>query len=260
MGPPLCLPRGATESLDIAGGRPGGRDGRARRGGPGRLDDGDRHLPALWWHEAAGDLTRTELATALGIGQPHAAVRLQRMRAQLETARAIVRALAESPRCDGLATVVEGWNGVAGRCGASGCPGTSATAPAAAATGAGSSRRSGCCTGSARSPCRPCSRRRRCPVRPCSAPCSSCSSTRPPRSRPWPWRPAAASRTPCTRRRPSTRRPPCPHRSHPPRPRTSCATTPPGTTSTTASPTAATARPCSSPTTPPSATAPPASP
>ncbi|MEU0553714.1 sigma-70 family RNA polymerase sigma factor [Dactylosporangium sp. NPDC006015] len=77
------------------------------------LDDGDRHLLALWWHEAAGDLTRTELAAALGIGQPHAAVRLQRMKAQLETARAIVRALAANPRCGGLATVVDGWNGVA---------------------------------------------------------------------------------------------------------------------------------------------------
>ncbi|MET7419230.1 sigma-70 family RNA polymerase sigma factor [Dactylosporangium sp. NPDC005555] len=77
------------------------------------LDDGDRHLLALWWHEAAGDLTRTELATALGIGQPHAAVRLQRMKAQLEVARTIVRSLRETPRCAGLETVAHGWDGVA---------------------------------------------------------------------------------------------------------------------------------------------------
>lgn len=77
------------------------------------LDDGDRHLLALWWHEASGELTRTELATALGIGQPHAAVRLQRMKAQLDASRTIVRALHASPRCADLATVVEGWNGVA---------------------------------------------------------------------------------------------------------------------------------------------------
>jgi RNA polymerase sigma factor (sigma-70 family) len=78
------------------------------------LDDGDRHLLALWWHEASGELTRAELATALGIGQPHAAVRLQRMKAQLESARLIVRALHAGPRCAGLATVVQDWNGVAG--------------------------------------------------------------------------------------------------------------------------------------------------
>ena len=77
------------------------------------LDDDDRHLLALWWQEASGDLTRTELATALGIGQPHAAVRLQRMKAQLEAARTIVRALDAGPRCADLTTVVQGWNGVA---------------------------------------------------------------------------------------------------------------------------------------------------
>ncbi|WP_427919699.1 RNA polymerase sigma factor [Streptomyces sp. cg40] len=57
------------------------------------LDDEDRQLLSLWWLEVGGELTRRELAAAVGISRQHAAVRVQRMKERLETARAIVRAL-----------------------------------------------------------------------------------------------------------------------------------------------------------------------
>ncbi|MGX7674206.1 sigma-70 family RNA polymerase sigma factor [Plantactinospora sp. DSM 117369] len=66
------------------------------------LADDDRHLLALWWQEAAGELTRSELAEALAITPQHAAVRLQRMRARLDSARSLVRALWAEPRCPDL--------------------------------------------------------------------------------------------------------------------------------------------------------------
>lgn len=75
------------------------------------LDEDDRSLLALWWLEAAGDLTRAELAESLGLNAQHAAVRVQRMKAQLETARGVVRALAADPRCAELEAVVTAWDG-----------------------------------------------------------------------------------------------------------------------------------------------------
>ena len=75
------------------------------------LDDGDRELLSLWWLESAGSLERAEVAAALGLSTAHAAVRVQRMRAQLEVARAIVRALAARPQCAGLTEVVRDWDG-----------------------------------------------------------------------------------------------------------------------------------------------------
>jgi RNA polymerase sigma factor (sigma-70 family) len=77
------------------------------------LDDGDRQLLSLWWQEAAGELARDELAAALGVRPAHAAVRLQRMKARLDSARGIVRALRARPRCTELAGLLRGWNGVA---------------------------------------------------------------------------------------------------------------------------------------------------
>ncbi|WP_432969100.1 sigma-70 family RNA polymerase sigma factor [Dactylosporangium sp. CA-233914] len=77
----------------------------------GWLEDADRHLLALWWQEVAGDLTRVELAAALGLKATHAAVRVQRMRAQLDAARGLVRALHATPRCPGLAEVLKPWDG-----------------------------------------------------------------------------------------------------------------------------------------------------
>ncbi|MFE7765092.1 RNA polymerase sigma factor [Streptomyces sp. NPDC057438] len=73
------------------------------------LDDEDRQLLSLWWLEVAGDLTRRELAAAVGISRQHAAVRVQRMKARLETARGIVRALDSS--CSDLRRVTARWSG-----------------------------------------------------------------------------------------------------------------------------------------------------
>jgi RNA polymerase sigma factor (sigma-70 family) len=75
------------------------------------LEPGDRQLLSLWWLEAAGHLTRAELAEALGLSAPHAAVRVQRMRARLDLARGIVRALSLSPRCPRLAATIGAWDG-----------------------------------------------------------------------------------------------------------------------------------------------------
>ncbi|XVU26641.1 sigma-70 family RNA polymerase sigma factor [Actinoplanes sp. CA-054009] len=77
------------------------------------LDDADRRLLGLWWQEAAGELTRSELAAALEVRPKHAAVRVQRMKAQLDAARSVVRALRSRPRCPALQDQVRRWNGVA---------------------------------------------------------------------------------------------------------------------------------------------------
>ncbi|WP_131739098.1 RNA polymerase sigma factor, partial [Actinomadura roseirufa] len=75
------------------------------------LDPGDRALLALWWLEVCGELTRTELAEALEVPAGHAAVRVKRMKEQLETGRVVVRALTAAPRCPGLAALTAGWDG-----------------------------------------------------------------------------------------------------------------------------------------------------
>ncbi|MFJ7074422.1 sigma-70 family RNA polymerase sigma factor [Streptomyces sp. NPDC098781] len=73
------------------------------------LDDEDRHLLSLWWLEVAGELTRRELAAAAGISRQHAAVRVQRVKERLETARGIVRAL--DGACPELRELTVRWNG-----------------------------------------------------------------------------------------------------------------------------------------------------
>ncbi|MFF6777006.1 sigma-70 family RNA polymerase sigma factor [Streptomyces sp. NPDC012637] len=75
------------------------------------LDEDDREVLSLWWLEAAGELSRAELAAALDVPPRHAAVRVQRMKERLETGRAIVRALAAVPRCPGLAGTTAAWDG-----------------------------------------------------------------------------------------------------------------------------------------------------
>ncbi|MFE5325621.1 sigma-70 family RNA polymerase sigma factor [Embleya sp. NPDC056575] len=77
----------------------------------GWLDPDTRELLALWWLEAAGTLTRAELAAALDLPATHAAVRVQRMKEQLEAARVVVRALAVTPRCAALSALLADWNG-----------------------------------------------------------------------------------------------------------------------------------------------------
>ncbi|MEV7938746.1 MULTISPECIES: sigma-70 family RNA polymerase sigma factor [unclassified Kitasatospora] len=75
------------------------------------LDPDDRELLALWWLEASGELTRTELAEALDLTPQHTAVRVQRMKKQLEAGRIVVRALGAYPRCPELADVTTGFDG-----------------------------------------------------------------------------------------------------------------------------------------------------
>jgi RNA polymerase sigma factor (sigma-70 family) len=76
------------------------------------LDPDDRALLSLWWLEVAGRLTRAELAAALGMRVPHAGVRVQRMRNQLDVSRSLVAALDAGFRCAGLTAALTGWNGV----------------------------------------------------------------------------------------------------------------------------------------------------
>ena len=75
------------------------------------LDDEDRPVLALWWQEAAGDLSRADLAGALGRSPAHAAVRVARMKERLDTSRTVVRALQRAPQCPGLASIITVWGG-----------------------------------------------------------------------------------------------------------------------------------------------------
>ncbi|WP_406507870.1 sigma-70 family RNA polymerase sigma factor [Streptomyces sp. NBC_00212] len=76
------------------------------------LETDDRALLSLWWLEAAGVLTRGEVASALDLSPEHAAVRIQRMKGQLETARVVVRALAGIERCGELSGLALSWDGL----------------------------------------------------------------------------------------------------------------------------------------------------
>ncbi|HET6860632.1 MAG TPA: sigma-70 family RNA polymerase sigma factor [Streptomyces sp.] len=75
------------------------------------LDADDRALLSLWWLEAAGELTRTEVAAAMELSPQHTAVRVQRVKAQLEAARVVVRALSAEPRCALLDDAIGLWGG-----------------------------------------------------------------------------------------------------------------------------------------------------
>ncbi|WP_347653574.1 sigma-70 family RNA polymerase sigma factor [Plantactinospora sp. B5E13] len=76
------------------------------------LDPDDRELLALWWLEESGELDRADLAAGLGLPAGHVAVRVHRMKEQLDVARTVVRALRIRPGCPELATVTRGWDGV----------------------------------------------------------------------------------------------------------------------------------------------------
>lgn len=78
---------------------------------PRWLEPDDRGLLSLWWLECAGELTRAEVAEALELSPQHAAVRVQRMKAQLEAARVVVRALDARPRCEELQGLLASWDG-----------------------------------------------------------------------------------------------------------------------------------------------------
>ncbi len=75
------------------------------------LEPEDRALLSLWWLECAGELTRAEVASALELSLQHTAVRVQRMKAQLESARVVERALDSQPACEELRGVLAGWDG-----------------------------------------------------------------------------------------------------------------------------------------------------
>ena len=75
------------------------------------LGEDDRELLALWWLEAAGQLTRTEVAGGVGLSPQHTAVKVQRMKAKLDAARSVVRALRMSPRCPDFAEIAASWDG-----------------------------------------------------------------------------------------------------------------------------------------------------
>ena len=74
------------------------------------LDQDDRELLALWWLEAAGELSRGDLAAAMELSPQHAAVRVQRMKGQLETARVVVRALRNRAFCPALSALTADWD------------------------------------------------------------------------------------------------------------------------------------------------------
>ncbi len=76
------------------------------------LEPEDREVLSLWWLECAGELTRAEVATALAVSPQHTAVRVQRMKERLESARVVVRALDTRPPCPELHRVLASWNGV----------------------------------------------------------------------------------------------------------------------------------------------------
>ncbi|MEU7731790.1 sigma-70 family RNA polymerase sigma factor [Streptomyces griseus] len=75
------------------------------------LDDSERDVLSLWWLETTGDLTRSELAEALGLSPQHAAVRVQRVKNQLDIGRTVVRALSSDPRCPALEDLLGDWDG-----------------------------------------------------------------------------------------------------------------------------------------------------
>ncbi|MGW4006964.1 RNA polymerase sigma factor, partial [Streptomyces nigra] len=75
------------------------------------LEPDDRGLLSLWWLECAGELTRAEVAQALELSPQHTAVRVQRMKAQLEAARVVVRALDSRPLCEELHGLLGSWDG-----------------------------------------------------------------------------------------------------------------------------------------------------
>ncbi|MEW2515224.1 sigma-70 family RNA polymerase sigma factor [Streptomyces sp. NPDC046870] len=76
------------------------------------LEPDDREVLSLWWLECAGELTRAEVAAALEVSPQHTAVRVQRMKARLEAARVVVRALDTRPACEELRAVLASWDGL----------------------------------------------------------------------------------------------------------------------------------------------------
>ncbi|MFC1401373.1 MULTISPECIES: RNA polymerase sigma factor [Streptacidiphilus] len=75
------------------------------------IEPSERDVLSLWWLEAAGRLTRSELAEALHLTPQHTAVRVQRVKERLEAARVVVRALRGTPPCPDLVALTDRWDG-----------------------------------------------------------------------------------------------------------------------------------------------------
>lgn len=67
------------------------------------LNDDDHELLTLWWLTEAGQLNRTRLVAALGLTTHAMSMRVSRMKAKLDNARHVVRALSATPPCPTLA-------------------------------------------------------------------------------------------------------------------------------------------------------------
>lgn len=78
------------------------------------LDPDDRELLSLWWLKETGELEQADLVAALGLSTGHTAVRVGRMKKQLEVSRLVVRGLAADPRCPGLGDTAATWDDVPG--------------------------------------------------------------------------------------------------------------------------------------------------
>ena len=76
------------------------------------IEPAERDVLSLWWLEAAGELTRSELAEALQLTPQHTAVRVQRVKERLEAARVVVRALRGTPPCPDLVALTDAWDGI----------------------------------------------------------------------------------------------------------------------------------------------------
>ncbi|GAA1368459.1 hypothetical protein GCM10009661_24540 [Catellatospora chokoriensis] len=76
----------------------------------GFLNPAERQVLALWSQEVAGAMTRAEVAAALSLSPAHTAVRVQRMRARLDLALTVLRALRATPHCPGLGEAAAAWD------------------------------------------------------------------------------------------------------------------------------------------------------
>ncbi|MEU7905848.1 sigma-70 family RNA polymerase sigma factor [Actinoplanes sp. NPDC049118] len=88
-----------------------GRQRRTLAAATGWLEAHDRELLGLWWLVQVGAMSGEELAPALGISASHARVRLQRLRARVETARHLIEALEARPGCADLRELIRTWDG-----------------------------------------------------------------------------------------------------------------------------------------------------
>jgi RNA polymerase sigma factor (sigma-70 family) len=74
------------------------------------LDAENRTLLALWWLEEIGELERTDLAAAIGLSVRHTAVRVLRMKEQMQVSCMVAKALQAQPGCQKLHEITQGWD------------------------------------------------------------------------------------------------------------------------------------------------------